>query len=155
MPVAPAAPVAPETHDYIVARGDTLATIAKKNGVTLKALKEANAGVDPRKLKIGQKLQLPVSDSATALASSTAADTGDTTVYVVKAGDMLGRIAKTHGTTVAKIKALNELKTTSIKVGQKLKLPGAKPVEASAAAVVPIPAPTTYASTSQPAGGTH
>src|SRR5581483_5222294 len=56
---APAQPAA--GGEYVVARGDTLATIAKKNGVTLKALRAANPGVDPRKLKIGAKLQLPES----------------------------------------------------------------------------------------------
>jgi LysM repeat protein len=168
LPTPAPAPTAAEGHDYVIARGDKLAVIAKKNGVSLKALKEANPGVDPRKLKIGAKLQIPGGGSDTgAVAASgagvgNAADTGDTTDYVVKAGDMLGRIARTHGTTVAKIKALNGLKTSSIKVGEKLKLPGAKTAEpstASAPVMTPAPAPVTtpatYASNAQPPAGTH
>ena len=43
--------------------------------------------------------------------------------YVVKSGDTLSRIAQHNGTTVAKIKQLNQLKSDLIKVGQKLQLP--------------------------------
>ena len=39
--------------------GDGLAKIAKAHGVTLAALEEANPGVDSKKLKVGQKLNLP------------------------------------------------------------------------------------------------
>ena len=51
------------------------------------------------------------------------ADTGDTGSYTVKSGDTLSKIAKANHTTYKKIMALNDLKTTSIKVGQKLKVP--------------------------------
>ena len=53
--------VAPETAgtEYVVVKGDSLWKIAKKNGVTLKALEAANPGVDPTKLKVGQKLSIP------------------------------------------------------------------------------------------------
>jgi LysM repeat protein len=73
---------------------------------------------------------------------------------------MLGRIAKKNGTTVAKIKALNDLKTSSIKVGQKLKIPGATSTAAVMPAPTPAPAPPvltppSYATTSQPAVGSH
>jgi LysM repeat protein len=44
------------------------------------------------------------------------------TVYVVKSGDTLTRIAKTHGTTVQAIRTANGLKTDRIVVGQKLKI---------------------------------
>jgi LysM repeat protein len=47
------------------------------------------------------------------------------TVYVVKAGDTLTRIAKQHQTTVKAIKAVNGLNRDTIGVGMKLKLPTA------------------------------
>ena len=67
-------------------------------------------------------------------------------VYTVKSGDMLLRIAKAHGTTVKKIMALNDLKTTSIRAGQKLKLPAARaassePASTPAAAACRSPPP--------------
>ena len=45
------------------------------------------------------------------------------TVYQVKPGDSLGKIAIKHKTTVKKIKELNQLKRDQIIVGQKLKIP--------------------------------
>lgn len=47
----------PRTH--VVAAGDTMAGIARKYGVSLTALKAANPGVNPNKMKSGQKLNLP------------------------------------------------------------------------------------------------
>ena len=47
------------------------------------------------------------------------------TVYVVKSGDTLTRIAKAHGTTVKAIKAANGLENDRIVVGAKLKMPEA------------------------------
>lgn len=46
-------------------------------------------------------------------------------VYLVKSGDTLGRIAKTHHTTVKAIKEANKLATDRISVGQKLQIPTA------------------------------
>jgi peptidoglycan endopeptidase LytE len=70
--------------------------------------------------------------------------TGDTTTYTVKTGDTLSKIAKANHTSFKKIMALNDLKTTSIKVGQKLKLPvkaAATEAPATPTAVAPMPQP--------------
>ena len=47
------------------------------------------------------------------------------TLYVVKSGDSLTRIAKVHGTTVKALKAANGLENDRIVVGAKLKIPTA------------------------------
>ena len=47
------------------------------------------------------------------------------TLYVVKSGDTLSRIAKTHGTTVKALKSANSLEGDRIVVGAKLKIPTA------------------------------
>jgi LysM repeat protein len=50
----------PAYTTYVVKKGDTLFGIAKKNGITLKALMDANPEVtDPKKLRVGQKLKIP------------------------------------------------------------------------------------------------
>ncbi len=131
------APAPSEGKEYVIAKGDTLAAIAHKNGLSLKSLMDANPGVNAKKLKIGQKVQIPGGTAAVAAVSAPGATpdavSAEGAVYVVKSGDMLVRIAKTHGTTVKKIMALNDLKTTSIRAGQKLKLPAAKTAEAAPA----------------------
>ena len=47
----------PRTHT--VAAGETLAAIARKSGVSLAAIEAANPGVTPKKLRVGQALNLP------------------------------------------------------------------------------------------------
>lgn len=42
---------------YAVQNGDTLSGIAKKAGISLKALKDLNPGFDPNRIKIGQLLK--------------------------------------------------------------------------------------------------
>jgi LysM repeat protein len=44
---------------YTVAAGDNLSAIARKFGVTLDAIQAENPGVEPRSLKVGQKLRIP------------------------------------------------------------------------------------------------
>jgi LysM repeat protein len=150
---APAAPTA-VVGDYAIAKGDTLAAIAKRNSVSLRALTEANPGLNAKKLKIGQKLQIPASTGAMASASSTSAAAAspaaaevasDGSTYIVKSGDTLGKIARAHATSYKKIMALNDLKTTGIRVGQKLKMPAPKPVGAE-----PMPAAASLTSTPGP-----
>lgn len=47
------------------------------------------------------------------------------TVYLVKSGDTLTRIAKTHNTTIAALKTANNLANDKISIGEKLKIPSA------------------------------
>lgn len=42
-----------------IRRGDTMYAIAKRNNLSLQRLRSANPGVDPRKLRVGQRIQLP------------------------------------------------------------------------------------------------
>lgn len=44
---------------YSIKSGDNFAKIATSQNVSLQALLDANPGVDPRRLQIGQKIQLP------------------------------------------------------------------------------------------------
>lgn len=48
--------------------------------------------------------------------------------YKVKSGDTLGALAKRYGTSVAAIQAANNLKSTNLRVGQSLSIPGQTPV---------------------------
>jgi LysM repeat protein len=43
--------------EYVVAKGDNLSSIAKKAGLSLKAIQDLNPGVVSNKLRIGQKLK--------------------------------------------------------------------------------------------------
>lgn len=141
VPVPPPVVEAPVAtgSDYTVAKGDSLAKIAKKNGVSLKALEAANPGVVPTKLKIGQKLTIPAGGKTSADATASPAVAGGdagTTSYTVKSGDTLTKIAKARGVKVKALQAANNLTTTKIKVGQKLTIPAK--AEAAAPVVPPV-----------------
>jgi LysM repeat protein len=159
-PVVVAPPAAPETlptpavpagaTEYTIAKGDYLEKIAKNFRVTVKAIEDANPGIQPTKLKIGQKINIPAPSATAAPAvSGTALAEGATaageSVYTVVSGDTLTKIATQHGVSVRALRAANSLRTDSIRVGQKLKIP----VKASAPATVPATPPETL-----PAGGT-
>lgn len=124
--------------DYKVAKGDTLEKIAKHHGISTKALISANPQINPKKMKIGDKVVIPVAapKASSGVFTTENADISSKT-YTVKAGDSLGKIAKHHGTTAAAIKAANNLSTDRINVNQKLKIPS----KAEAAPVAPAPAP--------------
>ena len=147
-PVVVQPPVAQPGTEYVVVHGDTLGKIAKKNGVTLSALKAANPGIEPTKLKVGQKLTIPAGGTAPgATGASVGSDTGmGGETYTVKSGDTLSKIAKAHGTTVKALRAENNLTTDHILVGKKLKIP------AKAEAAAPAPAPAPVAPAPAPAG---
>jgi LysM repeat protein len=157
-PVAVAQPPAvPQTAgtEYVVVKGDSLWKIAKKSGVTTKAIEAANPGLDPAKLKVGQKLTIPGATGATASATDMTGSVGTgggAEVYVVKSGDTLSKIAKHYGVTVRAIESENGLSTTHIKVGEKLKIPAK--TEAAPAAAAPAPAAAPPATSTAPAPDT-
>ena len=89
-------------NSYIVDKGDTLYSIAKKFDTSVNKLKELN-NLSSNMLSIGQKLLIPI---------------GEETTYVVKAGDTLYSIAREFNTTVDKLKELNNLSNNILSIGQ-------------------------------------
>ncbi|NBR72262.1 MAG: LysM peptidoglycan-binding domain-containing protein [Verrucomicrobia bacterium] len=155
-PASAGVPTAERFH--VVGKGDTLAKIAKANGVTAAAMAKAN-GINGTTIKLGQKLKIPENAGAGTAASATPATptpakavaaaaakqgANPTGTYQVMAGDTLAKIAKKFGTkaeALAKLNSINDPK--KLKVGMKLQVPG----EASAKVESP-------ASTQPPAGPT-
>ena len=148
-PVQPpvAQPPAPSATTYVILPHDTYATIAKKYNVKVKDLEAANPTMPPTKLKIGNPLNIPSSASAPSTSSgmATTTDSSSEDVYTVKPGDNLTKIAHTSGTTVKALMAMNNLSSTRINAGQKLKLP-AKTTAASPMETMTPTATTTTAS---------
>jgi LysM repeat protein len=58
-PTVAAAPPVGKTRTHVVAAGETPAAIARKAGVSLTALLAANPGLNPKKLHVGQPINLP------------------------------------------------------------------------------------------------
>lgn len=59
-PVEAAAPAAPgEATTYVIASGDNFGKIAAKHGISVQAILDANPNADPRRLSIGQTINIP------------------------------------------------------------------------------------------------
>lgn len=127
-PVEPPPLVPPGgTSEYVVKTGDIPAQIAKDHGVSLNALMQANPGLEPRRLQVGKKLQIPAPAAAEAAAPGADPNAEKPLIHLVKGGDNLTKIARTYGVTIKELRSANNLKTDRINVGQKLKVPGGKP----------------------------
>jgi LysM repeat protein len=67
-----AGPAVAGPGEYVVKPGDSLAKIARANGVSLADLESVNPGTDSKHLKVGQKLKLPQKGGAAAAAPAAA-----------------------------------------------------------------------------------
>ena len=117
-----------------VKRGQTLAAIARANGVSAQAVAETNYLAAGRRLRPGTDLVIPLPmpkakvaaappKAATPPVLRAAAHTprDRTSVkYRIEPGDTLASIAALHGTTVKKLQAWNGLKGTRIAAGDVL-----------------------------------
>ena len=132
---------------YTVISGDTLTSIAKKNGTTVAAIKQAN-GLKDDVIGLGQKLAMPsagsapVKETTTEVASSDAGNSEDVSYeydnpllnqeetygyYTVNKGDNLYALARDFFTTMAELQRLNRLgSSTLIYPGNELIVPTTK-----------------------------
>lgn len=139
---AVASPVASEVSAsgsptyYTVSKGDTYYSVSRKYDITVTELLELNDLKISDNLLIGKKL-LVKKGAATAVASKptdapaatkpaaapvkTAAPTVSS--HVVKKGETLFSIAQKYKTTVQELTRLNNLKSSGVQIGQKLKIP--------------------------------
>ena len=112
-------PQASVNGTYTVKAGDSLWAIANSHKMTLNDLKRVN-NLSSDLIYVGQTLKVTKGAVTTANKPNTQSNTNKT--YTVKAGDSLWRIASNNGTTVNQLKALNNLTSDMIYVGQNLKL---------------------------------
>jgi LysM repeat protein len=119
---APPPPAQPATGgSYTVKAGDSLGAIARRNGVSLRALLAANNLVATSLILPGMTLVLPAGATA-APAANPQPPAGST--YTVKAGDSLSAIASRHGVKLGALLRANNMNTNSlITPGMTLNLP--------------------------------
>jgi membrane-bound lytic murein transglycosylase D len=135
---------APERHDeqirdlrYRVRKGDTLGKIARRHGVSTRALQRANGIRSANRIRVGQVLEIPGKSAkpsrSTRTASASTSKPKKTSapkavpsegVYKVRKGDTLGSIADSFGVSERDLAAVNHIRNKNrIKVGQVLQLP--------------------------------
>mgnify|MGYP002780559614 CR=1 FL=1 len=128
-----------KSKTHAVEAGETLWSIARRYDVTVEQLEAANE-LRGSTIRPGQELRLPRAatvatrggtqpETAGAKPAAKKSRKGEakTTLalaeYVVKAGDTLWSIARTHGATVDSIRDANHMADATIKPGQKLLIP--------------------------------
>ena len=139
---------APAEGVYRVRRGDTLAGVARKFGVSAKDLATVNHIRNANQIHPGQVLELP-GGSLTARPE----DRSHAGTYVVRRGDSLDAIARKFGVSVQELTSHNGIRNKNqIKVGQSIYIPGppeppavqniaAAPAETAPVAQAPAAAP--------------
>ena len=121
---------------HVVKRGETLAKIARKYGVSTDDIKALN-DIENDVVQRGQLLMIPVVEKGSQAASAAeykaetkqsanAASKAEATptTYKVRKGDTLGKIADKFGTTVDAIMQANGMSNSEIMVGQTLQISG-------------------------------
>lgn len=111
-----------EQRTHTVKSGETLGSIAKKYGVTVKQLQTWNH-LKSTNLKIGQRLAIYTSGApASSPGEAPVARATRTTTHTVQKGETLGSLANKYKCSVTDLKEWNNLKSTSLQVGQKLRV---------------------------------
>ena len=113
----PTVTITPSPSEYItytVKSGDSLYSIAKAYNTTVDAIKNLN-NLTTTSLSLNQVLKIPLTTTPT--------PPSEYITYTVKSGDNLYSIARAYNTTVDAIMKLNNLTSTSLSLGQTLKIP--------------------------------
>ena len=116
-----------DINSHTVQPGQTLDIIAQRYRTSVKALQELNHIPNVNFIRVGQRLRLPQTTAATAIAQASGAipppgPSDDT--HTVRDGQTLDIIAQRHGTTVEALQRLNRIPNANfIRVGQRLRLP--------------------------------
>ncbi len=125
---------APAEGVYRVKRGDTLASIARKFGVSARDLATVNRIQNANQIHPGQVIELPGGSRTAKVGDRSHAGT-----YSVRRGDTLDSIARKFDVAVSELTALNGIRNKNrIKIGQSLYIPGPpEPEPAPAAPAAP------------------
>lgn len=94
-----------QTVTYTVKRGDTLSGIAKKYGVSVQQLINANNIKNPNLIYVGQILTIPTESNIHDM---------NHILYTVRRGNSLYQIARMYNTSIAQIVRLNRIKNPNL-----------------------------------------
>lgn len=111
----------PPQRAYVVHRvrfGETLSGIAMKYRVPVRRIVHANGLRSASRIRAGQRLKIPLRGQIILASNTPHSEPGSTIHYRVKRGDSLWLIAQRFNTTVAKIKALNQIHSNLLQTGQ-------------------------------------
>ena len=121
--------ILPNYINYVVEKGDTLYSIARKNNISVDTIIKDNALIN-NNLSIGQNLKIRIPTNSTieieeCIGPDYTPPEDNTTyiTYTVQKGDNLYSIANRYNTSVSAITNLNKLTSNNLSIGQILKIP--------------------------------
>lgn len=118
VPRQPVFPACPVGEYYTIRGGDTLYGIARAHNVSLEALMEANPGLNPYMLMVGDVICIPAAP----------VDCPNGTLYTIVSGDTFYRIARANDVSLdALLQANPGLDPDALRVGQTICIPGVAP----------------------------
>jgi LysM repeat protein len=105
----------PKPFTYVIKRGDTLYSLARRFGTTVQAIAQANHIINPHCIYAGQTLVIPGTQGTTPPCTG---------IHVVQHGETLFSIARRYGTSVWTLVRLNNLSSPNfVCAGWRLRVP--------------------------------
>jgi len=140
--VAPAANVVQKPTVHTVKPGEALSIIAREYNQSTAELVAFN-NLKKTTVYIGQKIKIP--GGSVQNKPVVRQPVQKPVIHQVKSGESLSVIASRYNTSTSTLKSYNNLKTTSLKVGQKIKIPGTGSVDKNTVEkVVKVSRPTRH-----------
>ena len=117
----PTATTPPNQTRHTVESGETVSSIAKLYGTTVKEILDANGLKANTIISPGQALNIPLAVANTSTPTITPTPSPTPFEYTIKSGDNLSTIAKRYNTTVEALLAANDIPdATNIRIGTKI-----------------------------------
>ena len=120
------------SDEYVVQKGDTLYSLAKKYNVSAEQIQGVN-NLSSEMIKVGQTLEVPaLVKTHTDSEQKNNIKNKENITHSVQPGDTLYSLAKEYGVTLEQIQQENGLTSDQIKVAQELKITSPQMVKAAA-----------------------
>ncbi|MCW8346326.1 N-acetylmuramoyl-L-alanine amidase [Vibrio sp. ZSDZ65] len=110
-----------QQRKHTVKRGESLSVIAQQYGSSVSSIKSANK-LKSNGLAVGQVLIIPGNSAPVKVSSKVNTVETKVVTHTVAKGEYLGKIASKYKVSVADIKRENNLKSDTLRLGQKLKV---------------------------------
>lgn len=109
-------PLCPGGTLYTIQPGDTLYFLAQQFGTSVNSILNANPGLNPRNLQVGQQICIPVPEPVTCPPG--------TSPYIIKRGDTLSAIAQRLGINLQDLITANPgIDPRNLQIGQRICVP--------------------------------
>lgn len=107
---------------HVVKDGETLYSISQSYNKSVDDIVNANDNLKSQNIEVGQKIKIPQEEEADGerQEEKASSSSGSEQTHTVQSGETLYSISQKYDVSVEKLKALNDLSSTNLRVGQEL-----------------------------------